>query len=192
MDTALEILGTIFGFLAVYFTIRQNILCWYFGLIQVTLYSFIFYTSKLYSDMILHIIYIFLQIYGWYNWKYGGSNESTLRVTLLTNVTFWISLTVTAAFFLGYTMQTKTDASYPYEDAFITVASLAAQYLMIKKILHSWLFWIVVDVVAIGVYFYKDLYFTAVLYLLFLIMAVIGYLEWRKAYNEEFIYERQT
>ncbi|MBF4473478.1 MULTISPECIES: nicotinamide riboside transporter PnuC [Flavobacterium] len=192
MDTALEILGTIFGFLAVYFTIRQNILCWYFGLIQVTLYCFIFYTSKLYSDMILHIIYIFLQIYGWYNWKYGGSNESTLRVTLLTNVTFWISLTVTAAFFLGYTMQTKTDASYPYEDAFITVASLAAQYLMIKKILHSWLFWIVVDVVAIGVYFYKDLYFTAVLYLLFLIMAVIGYLEWRKAYNEEFIYERQT
>ena len=87
-------------------------------------------------------------------------------------------------------MQTKTDASFPYEDAFITIASLVAQYLMIKKVLHSWMFWIVVDVVAIGVYWYKGLYFTTGLYVLFLMMAVIGYLEWRKVYNEEFEYER--
>ena len=140
--------------------------------------------------MILHVIYIFLQFYGWYNWKYGGSNKSTLRVTLLTHTMFWIGLTVLVTALLGYVMQTKTDASFPYEDAFITVASLVAQYLMIKKILQSWLFWIIVDVVAIVIYAYKDLYFTTVLYVLFLIMAVMGYLEWKKAYNEEFEYER--
>ena len=190
MDQTVEIFGAIFGFLSVYFTIRQNIWCWYFGLLQVTLYCFVFYTSKLYSDMILHVIYIFLQFYGWYNWKYGGSNKSTLRVTLLTNTMFWIGLTVLVTALLGYVMQTKTDASFPYEDAFITVASLVAQYLMIKKILQSWLFWIIVDVVAIIIYAYKDLYFTTVLYVLFLVMAVMGYLEWKKAYNEEFAYER--
>lgn len=190
MDQTVEIFGAIFGFLSVYFTIRQNICCWYFGLLQVTLYCFVFYTSKLYSDMILHVIYIFLQFYGWYNWKYGGSNKSTLRVTLLTHTMFWIVLTVLVTALLGYVMQTKTDASFPYEDAFITVASLVAQYLMIKKILQSWLFWIIVDVVAIVIYAYKDLYFTTVLYVLFLVMAVMGYLEWKKAYNEEFAYER--
>lgn len=191
MDTTLEIFGAVFGFLAVYFTIKQNIICWYFGLIQVILYCFVFYTAKLYSDMILHVIYIFLQGFGWYNWKYGGSNHSALRVTLLTNATFWIGLTVLASVFLGYTMQANTDASYPYEDAFIMVASLVAQYLMIKKVVASWIFWIVVDVVGITIYSYKGLYFTAVLYLLFLIMAIMGYLEWKKAYNEELAHEKR-
>ena len=190
MDTTIEIFGAIFGFLSVYFTIKQNIWCWYFGLLQVTLYCFVFFTSKLYSDMILHVIYIFLQVFGWYNWKYGGMNKSTLRVTLLTNATFWIGLTIIATLLVGYMMQTRTDASYPYEDAFIMIASLVAQYLMIKKILQSWMFWIIVDVVAIVIYAYKDLYFTTVLYVLFLVMAIIGYLEWKKAYNEEFAYER--
>lgn len=190
MDTTLEIFGAFFGFMAVYFTIKQNIWCWSFGLLQVILYCFIFYTAKLYSDMILHVVYVFLQVFGWYNWKYGGSNHSKLRITLIKNETFWIGSTILLSFCLGYFMQTKTDASFPYEDAFITIASLVAQYLMIKKVLHSWMFWIVVDVVAIGVYWYKGLYFTTGLYVLFLIMAVIGYLEWRKVYNEEFEYER--
>ncbi|OUD36035.1 nicotinamide riboside transporter PnuC [Flavobacterium sp. FPG59] len=192
MDTTLEIFGAVFGFLAVYFTIKQNIICWYFGLIQVILYCFVFYTAKLYSDMILHVIYIFLQVFGWYNWKYGGSNKSELRVTLLTNAIFWIGLTVLASVLLGYTMQTKTDASYPYEDAFIMVASLVAQYLMIKKVVASWIFWIVVDLVGITIYSYKGLYFTAVLYVLFLIMAIMGYWEWKKAYNEQFAHEKRT
>ncbi|KVV16172.1 nicotinamide riboside transporter PnuC [Flavobacterium sp. TAB 87] len=191
MDTTIEVFGSIFGFLAVYFTIKQNIWCWYFGLIQVILFCFVFYTSKLYSDLILHMIYIFLQAFGWYNWKYGGENQTNLRVTVITKVSVWLSVTIFATVLLGYTMQNNTDASYPYADAFTTVASLVAQYLMIKKVLGSWLFWIVVDVVAIGIYFYKGLYFTTGLYVLFLIMAIIGYLEWKKAYNEEFAYRIQ-
>ena len=192
MDTTLEIFGAIFGFLAVYFTIKENIWCWYFGLIQVTVFCFVFYTAKLYSDMILHVIYIFLQIYGWYNWKYGGNNQSTLHITLAKNKWLWISLTIILSFFLGYIMETKTDASYPYPDAFITIASLAAQYLLIKKVLASWLFWIVVDIVAITVYWYKELYFTTALYLLFLVMATIGYLEWKKVYKEQLTNGKQT
>lgn len=191
MDTTIEVLGAVFGFLAVYFTIRQNILCWYFGLVQVTLYCFVFYTSKLYSDMMLHIIYIFLQFFGWYSWKYGGTNQSKLRVKSITKATLWIVVTVLGTLILGYMMQLNTDASFPYADAFTTVASLVAQYLMIKKVLGSWLFWIVVDIVAIGIYAYKGLYFTTILYAVFLVMAIIGYFEWKKAYQEELTYEGQ-
>ncbi len=190
MDTTLEIFGTIFGFLAVYLTIKENIWCWLFGLIQVIIFSYIFYTSKLYSDMILHIIYIFLQIYGWYSWKYGGANQSQLHITLISKVTVWIALTILGTLSLGYIMQAKTDASYPYPDAFTTIASLIAQYLMIKKKLGSWLFWIVVDIVAIGIYWYKGLYFTTLLYVAFLIMATIGYFEWKKAYKKEHEYAK--
>ena len=100
MDTTLEIFGAFFGFMAVYFTIKQNIWCWYFGLLQVILYCFIFYTAKLYSDMILHVVYVFLQVFGWYNWKYGGSNHSTLRITLIKNEMFWIGSTILLSFCL--------------------------------------------------------------------------------------------
>lgn len=157
MKITLEIAGTIFGFLAVYLTIKENIWCWFFGLIQVVIFVFIFYTAKLYSDMILHIIYVFLQIYGWYHWKYGGKNENNLQITKITNTVLWVLLTLVLTFVLGYLMQLKTDASFPYPDAFTTTASLVAQYLMIKKKLGSWLFWIVVDIVAIGIYFNKEL-----------------------------------
>lgn len=188
MESTLEIAGTIFGFLAVYLTIKENIWCWFFGLIQVIIFVFIFYTAKLYSDMILHIIYIFLQIYGWYHWKYGGKGQNELKITKITKVALWLLLTVVSTFVLGYVMQLNTDASLPYPDAFTTTASLVAQYLMIQKKLGSWLFWIAVDFIAIGVYFYKELYFTTGLYVAFLTMAIIGYFEWKKAYKKELDY----
>ena len=190
MGSTLEIAGTFFGFLAVYLTIKENIWCWFFGLIQVTIFVFIFYSSKLYSDMILHIIYIFLQIFGWYQWKYGGKNKSELQITKISNAAIWIAITVIGTSVLGYLMFTKTDASYPFPDAFTTTASLVAQYLMIKKKLGSWLFWIVVDVVAIGVYFYKDLYYTTGLYVAFLVMAIIGYFQWKKTYQNQLVYAK--
>jgi len=148
----IEALATLFGFLAVFLTIKQNIWCWFFGLIQVTLYVYIFLIAKLYSDMVLHIIYIFLQIWGWYSWKYTGINEEQLRVSKIKNWIIWIVIAVIGTFCLGFFMDTQTDAELPYPDAFTTTASLIAQYLMIKKKLGSWVFWIAVDIIAIGVY----------------------------------------
>ncbi|MDB4293097.1 nicotinamide riboside transporter PnuC [Maribacter sp.] len=180
-----EALATLFGFLAVFFTIRQNIWCWFFGLVQVALYTYIFFVAKLYSDMVLHVIYIFLQVWGWYSWKYSGYNNTELKVTKIKMWPLWIALTCLGTVSLGFLMQSQTDAALPYPDAFTTAASLIAQYLMIKKKLGSWLLWIAVDSVAIGVYFNKSLYFTAVLYVAFLIMATIGYIEWKKSFKKE-------
>jgi len=177
----LEISAVVFGFLCVLFTIRRNIWCWPLGLIQVLLYIYIFQQAKLYSDMILHVVYVFMQIYGWWFWLKGRDGGKSL----ITNVMYfpiWIVGCLIATTLWGFGMDNLTDAALPYWDAFTTVASLIAQYLLCRKKLESWYFWIAVDVVAIGVYAYKELYFTCGLYACFLVMATIGLLSWKKAF----------
>ena len=181
----LEIFGTIFGVLCVWLTVRQNIWCWPTGLIQVILFIFIFYEAKLYSDLILHGIYVGMQIYGWYHWLHGGERDNSLPVSRQSSrETFlWAIVAVLGGFGWGHAMATFTDAAVPYLDAFIVSASLIAQWLMARKKLESWFFWIAVDVVAIGVYFYKKLYVTTALYSFFLVLAVSGYVVWKKAWR---------
>ena len=163
----IEIVGTIFGISCVWLTVRENIWSWPTGLVQVVLYIFVFYQAKLYSDFILQIVYVALQLYGWYNWLYGGKNKTPLKVT--------------------YLMHRYTDASVPYLDGFIAVMSLIAQWLLTKKKLESWLFWIAVDVMAVGVFWYKQLYFTSGLYTIFLFLAIFGLLEWKKSFESKSI-----
>jgi nicotinamide mononucleotide transporter len=181
--SSLEILGTILGFICVWLYVRENIWSWPIGLVQVLLFIFVFYQAKLYSDMILHIIYVFLQLYGWYYWTRGNRENEKLPVTQITKSEFgvWVIVAMLGTAAWGYTMATYTDAAAPYPDAFIAATSLVAQWLISKKKLENWLFWIAVDVVAIGVYFYKSLYLITTLYFLFLILAGKGYWEWRKS-----------
>jgi len=176
----LEAIAVIFGIICVWLSVRGNIWCWAAGLVQVTLYVFIFYQTKLYSDMILHIIYIFVQFAGWYTWMYGGEDRSKLLVSVLQKSLFqWFVVTISGTVIWGYLMAQYTDAALPYFDAFTTVASLVAQWLMVKKKVESWYFWIAVDIVAIGVYWVKALYLTTGLYAIFLILSIIGLMEWR-------------
>jgi len=187
----IEVVAVIAGFLCVYFTIKENIWCWPTGLLQVSLYIFVFYQAKLYSDVILHIVYVAMNIYGWYYWLHGGNLRKEARITRLSATWFSACLvgSVVGTLLLGWFMASRTDAALPYADAFTTVFSLTAQWLLSRKKLENWHFWIAVDVVAIGVYFTKDLYLTGVLYIAFLIMATAGLLRWRSSFkalsNEE-------
>ncbi|PKL48833.1 MAG: aminotransferase [Candidatus Riflebacteria bacterium HGW-Riflebacteria-2] len=180
----IEVVAVIAGFLCVYFTIKENIWCWPTGLLQVTLYIFVFYQAKLYSDVILHVIYVGMNIYGWHFWLHGGLKRKEARITQLSRS--WLSAcfagSVAGTLLLGWFMSTRTDAALPYADAFTTVFSLTAQWLLSRKKLENWHFWIAVDVVAIGVYFAKDLYLTGVLYIAFLIMATTGLWRWRRSF----------
>lgn len=181
--TGTEVIAVIFGLLCVGLTIRQNIWCWPTGLIQVVLYIAIFYRVKLYSDMILHAIYVVLQIYGWYHWLYGGKDHGKLAISKMAFRGFftWICIAVGGTIVWGWGMATLTDAALPYWDAFIIVSSLIAQWLMTRKQLESWIFWILVDIVAIGVYFYKSLFLTSGLYAVFLVLASMGFIAWRNS-----------
>lgn len=180
----IELVAAICGFIAVALTISRSMWCWPIGLIQVILYVKVFYEAKLYSDAILHIIYIGLQFYGWYQWyrasRKGSESASEVRVERLHWGQMSLALAICAALTLliGLLMATFTDADWPFADAFIAGTSLVAQYLLAKRQLQNWYLWIVVDLVAVYVFFAKSLYPTAILYGLFLIMAVTGAIIW--------------
>ncbi|MEW4570415.1 nicotinamide riboside transporter PnuC [Tautonia sp. JC769] len=184
--STIEVIAVGFGLLCVGLTIRQNIWCWPAGLVQVSLYILIFYEVKLYSDLILHVVYVFLQLYGWYYWLRGGTRGGRLPVTRLGRAGSlgWVAVAIAGTGVWGFVMASYTDASLPYWDALTTVASLVAQWLMSRKRLESWLFWIAVDVVAIGVYLSKSLVLTSGLYAVFLVLATLGYRAWRNAMTD--------
>lgn len=185
--TPVEATAVIFGLLCVWLTVRQNIWCWPTGLVQVVLYIFIFYQVKLYSDLILHVIYVGMQIYGWYHWLHGGRDRGTLPVSTLRwrGRIGWVTAAAFGTGAWGLLMARFTDAAVPYGDAFTTAASLIAQWLMARKRLESWLFWIAVDVIAVGIYWYKELYLTSGLYAVFLGLAIMGLFAWRKSMHPE-------
>lgn len=182
----LEIVAVILGLACVALTVRQHNLCWPTGLGMVLLYIVIFFQAKLYSDMLLQAVYVVLQSYGWYAWLHGGPEKTPLLVSRLPPAHAWAWLVVgaLAAGGLGAVMHLFTDASFPYVDALATIASLVAQWLMGRKVLESWLVWIFVDVVSIGLYFAKELYPTAILYVVFLGMATWGWYEWRSVWRK--------
>ena len=182
MLNLIELTATGFGFLCVFLTIRRSVWCWPTGLIQVLLFIIIFYDAKLYSDLVLHVIYIFLQFYGWYSWTRADAGNESLHVKSLAIpwLVCWIAVTAIGSIGLGWTMASWTDASLPYADAFTTVASLVAQFLLARRYIQNWGFWIGVDSVAIWVYFTKELSATAVLYIAFLILASFGMVIWQK------------
>lgn len=181
----IEWTATISGFICVYLIIRRSIWCFFFGFIQVTLYSWIFFDVKLYSDAILHVIYIGFQIYGYWVWSHNLDNSGHVNVDLgnvkYYGITLLVALTGTLAW--GWIMDNHTDASFAYIDAFTTATSLCAQWLMTHKKLLNWSFWIVVDIVAIWVYWQKGLYPTSILYFCLLVMACVGQWQWWKAYK---------
>lgn len=178
----LEIIASVFGLLCVFLTVRQNLWCWPTGVVQVVLYTIIFYQAKLYSDAILQVVYFFLQFYGWYHWLHGGKEKAPVPVTQLSRPRLWgwLLIGVIGSALWGFGMARFTDAALPYPDAVVVVLSLVAQWLMARKILESWHFWITVDVVAIGVYWAKQLYITTGLYAIFLVLAAQGLLAWKK------------
>lgn len=184
IDQILEIAGVIFTLLNVYLLTRQRILAWPLGLIGVSIYTYIFYSAQLYSDFILHIVYMILNAYGWWYWSTGRQDTSEdIPVTTLSVRDRWTWILVIIGGFLiwGYVMHTFTDAALPYPDAFTTVTSLVAQYLLARKKIENWILWIVVDVVAITIYSYKGLYPTSFLYTILLLLSISGYISWLKS-----------
>jgi nicotinamide mononucleotide transporter len=192
-----EIIGTLLGVVGVTLMIRQNIWGWPVGLAQVAVYGWVFYGAKLYSDVILQGFFFVIQAYGWWHWWQGPGaratppavNErgevaapSSLPVTRLGPVALaaWIAAGAAATAGWGTYMKSTTDAALPHWDAFILVFSLIAQWLQARKKLENWPGWLVVNTVAIGVYWAKDLRLTAGLYVIFWFMALWGWREWTR------------
>ena len=185
--STIEIVASSAGFICVYLLIKRNIWNFFFGFIQVSLFSWVFFSAKLYSDAMLHLLYIGLQVYGWWNWSHHKDQQAELIVvrTRAKDVAIWAGVCLLGALILGTLMDTYTDASFAYPDAFTTSTSIVAQFLLTRRHLLNWMFWIVVDIVAIGIYLQKGLYPTSLLYLVFLIMCCFGQYSWWKHWKQQ-------
>jgi nicotinamide mononucleotide transporter len=179
-----EVVATLLGLLGVGLMVRQHVWAWPVGIVQVILSAWVFWESRLYSDVVLQGIFLVLQGYGWWAWIRGRARDGeALPVTRLGGraaAGFTAAgLLATAAW--GEGMRRLTDAALPHADAFILVFSVLAQWLQARKRLESWLGWIAVNVVAVGVYASRGLLLFAGLYAVFLVLAVVGYRAWRRA-----------
>lgn len=186
----IEVLAVIFSLTYLYYSIKQNILLWPFGIISVSLYIYVYFIASFYADMSLQVFYLFISIYGWYNWKYGSnsSNEGRLKIVhiqklLLTKLLFVIvALWVVFYILLLYIppLLNISPSAFPIWDAFTTAGGIIGTFMLAKKIIEHWIVWIVVDALSIVLYVSKGLYPTTILFIVYTFMAVIGYYEWKK------------
>jgi len=179
----LEITATIFGLWSVIAYVRESVWAWPSGLINVALYILLFWQARLYGDTGLQVVYVVLQIYGWWQWMHGGANRRELTITR-TSPRQWLTLgaiAVLAYVPMGFLLERFTDTDVPWWDAAPTVSSLIAQWMISKKKLENWWVWIVTDLVYIPLYAYKHLYLTAGLYAVFLILCIMGVRSWTQS-----------
>ena len=176
----------VFGILGVLLTVRQNVWCWPAGIVNVLLFTLVFFHARLYGSSALQVVYLVLSVYGWRQWLHGGTGHGRLAVSR-TPRAWAVALGVSgllAAAVLGYLLSSRTNAALPYLDAATTTFSLVAQWMTTRKWVENWWIWIGVDVVYVGMYTSQRLYPTSVLYTVFLGLAVLGWREWRRSMGQ--------
>jgi nicotinamide mononucleotide transporter len=178
----IEIIAAISTLISVWFSVKKNKLLWPTGIIGIGAYLWLFYTVQLYADFGLQFIYLAQSLYGWWYWS-GGKEKIEPPITELDD--WWLYMfipinTISWTLFLHYFLVNYTNASLPYFDALCSVISLTANWLLAKKKIESWYLWILVDTIYVGVFIYKELYLSAVLYAVFFFMAINGLQKWRK------------
>ena len=183
-----ELIGTAFGFLSVLLAARANILTWPAGIINEIAFFALFYQVQLYSDMYLQVFFLLVTIYGWYYWH----NPTTLRkisalstrwrmilMVVLALGTLLSGLLISHIHEIWPSVFTQA-AAYPYWDALTTVASIAATILLSRKVIDTWILWILVDVIAVVLYALKGIYLVSIEYVIFLIICIFGLRHWYK------------
>ena len=175
----LETVAVIFSLLYVYLAAHQNNLCWLAAVISVSLYIYICFNAKLYAETVLQVFYFLMAIYGFYSWK---KNNSQLQISTwpIKKHLFIIFLGTILTFFLGFIFSNFTDAEMPLVDSFTTVFSVFATYMVVKKILSNWLYFIIIDIISTYLYFSRDLHLTSLLFLLYTFIAVAGFIKWNR------------
>lgn len=180
-----EIAGAVLSVIYLYLSIREKSALWIFGFISSLLYIFVFFESKLYADMSLSFYYLGVSIFGWITWQQKTTQlqDTKLHITRISGKKQLLQYVLgTLIAYLAYylILQYLTDSTIPAADSVVGALSVIATWMLAKKKIENWLIWIVVDAFAAGLYFYKELYPTAILFVIYTVMAVVGYKQWKK------------
>jgi nicotinamide mononucleotide transporter len=179
-----EWIAAILSAVSVYLSARENIWSWPTAIVSVAMYAFVFVKAGLYSDAGLQLFFLLISIYGWYQWLHGGQNRTRLRVSRATPKAWLVSITFGVACWLalGFLTSQLRGVSLPFLDSALATVSVIAQVMMTRKILENWVLWILADIVYVPMYIYKGLYPTAGLYAVFLMLAIMGFVQWRRSF----------
>jgi len=179
----IEIVAVLLGIANIVLIIRRSVWNFPVAIVMVALYFIIFRDAKLYSDAGLQIFFAAINLYGWWSWNRNKDDSGVISVRRLpaTGYALWITGSILAIWAWGAIMHAETDASYPYWDASVALLSILGQILMTRRFVENWHYWIIVNIISIPLYIVKDLHLTAGLYGIFLVLAIAGLVEWRKA-----------
>lgn len=181
----LELAGLISGLICVWLLIKQNVWTFPIGLVYSLISVAVFIQVRLYADVLLSGYYVLMNAYGWYFWRFGGVRSASdelpvSRISAATGGTLAV-LTAVATLAMGWFFSTQTDAAFPYWDSATTCMSFAAMWMTARKYLENWMVWLLVDVIATAIYYVKGIHFYAILYGLYLGMAILGWRAWQLA-----------
>lgn len=184
IDNWIEITGSILSLVYLFLSVRQNIWLWIFGFASSALYIAVFFQSKFYADMSLQVYYLVVSVYGFLHWtlkkQASGGNDLPV-VSVNGKQVMMLSLAAVVIWAIYYfVLSNFTDSDVAFPDSITTALSIVATWMLARKILEHWLIWIFVDAFSALLYLYKELYFTTGLFVVYTIMAIIGYLRWRK------------
>ena len=167
--------------------VRENGFCWYLAFLSTSIYVYIFATVSLYMESFLNVYYMGMAVYGWYQWKRAGL-QGVGR-----DICRWppswhlliVGAVVVGSLISAQVLRAYTDARFPFLDSFTTWGSIVATVMVARKVLENWLYWLVIDALSIMIFLDRELYQTALMFVLYLILAAIGYYNWRKIYRKE-------
>lgn len=183
MPSLMEVFGFITGAACVGLLVRQNIWNWPLGIANNLVFIVLFYRTGLYADVGLQGFYIAISVYGWWNWLHGGQDHGALKVSRISRLLvalLALGVAATTAL-LAWLLRRYTNSNVPVMDSLITALSLAAQFMMTRKWIENWAVWITANCLSVGLLIYKGLYVASCLYLVYQVLCVMGWLEWRRA-----------
>lgn len=182
----LEVIAVVAAVLYLLLAIRQNIWCWFFAAISTTLYVLIFIDVRLYMEAVLNGFYLCMAVYGWHTWRHGRHGESALPVTSWAPAIHLqaIAIIVVVAVINGYLLDNWTNAAFPYIDSMTTWAAIWATFLVARKVLENWWYWLAIDIVSVFIYWQRDLQLTALLFAVYVVMIPFGLISWTRSRRE--------
>jgi len=188
-ERPLEAASVLFSVLYLVLAIRESLWCWPAAFLSSVLTLAVVLDVRLYSEVVLNVYYAAMAVYGWYQWHYGGRRRGAAALPISTWPLKMHALAIGGSLALsavvGWLMSTHTQAAFPYLDAFVTVSSVVTTYLVARKILENWLYWLVVDSLALYVYWQRELYFFVGLFVLYLVLVVIGLVRWHRDWRAQ-------
>lgn len=193
MEQYIEILGTIVGIIYLWQEYHASINLWLTSIIMPTIYLYVYYSAGLYADFGINIYYLVIALYGWLAWRYNFSltekteSEKELYISHIKRsyIPRLAVLFLALWLIIARLLMEFTDSTVPISDAFTTSLSIVGMYMLARKYVEQWFIWMIVDIASSALYLYKGLYFTAVLYFVYAIIAIFGYRKWKKMISYE-------